>query len=168
MNKIIHNSGSVSSKTHCWYHVSLKALLSGGDNDHVSEPAGSEAAKFRLWVKSKGLSLTRPETKHKDEDVQDGAPTLFVPTGTDKVGCSRVINISCKINCQKLFVSECQWSHLTISWAIWRWERMVDWSGGANHICRLVQAVMLQWMMRYEVRYCAAVRERTMWVKCSQ
>ena len=59
--------------------------MSAGDSDHVSEPAGSEAAKFRLWVKSKGLSLTRPEQCQGDNDCQDGAPTLFVPTGTDKV-----------------------------------------------------------------------------------
>ena len=59
--------------------------MSAGEGDHVSEPAGSEAAKFRLWVKSKGLSLTRPDNGHGDNDCQDGAPTLFVPTGTDKV-----------------------------------------------------------------------------------
>ena len=52
----------------------------------MSEPAGSEAAKFRLWVKSKGLALTRPEVVPEEEghDMLD-TPLLFVPTGTDKV-----------------------------------------------------------------------------------
>lgn len=44
----------------------------------VGEPAGSEAAKFRLWVKSKGLQLGK--------DVEGEEPALFIPTGTDKVG----------------------------------------------------------------------------------
>ena len=52
----------------------------------MSEPAGSEAAKFRLWVKSKGLALTRPEVgpEEREEEGQD-TPLLFVPSGTDKV-----------------------------------------------------------------------------------
>ena len=55
----------------------------------MSEPAGSEAAKFRLWVKSKGLALTRPEVGPEEggqegEDMLD-TPLLFVPSGTDKV-----------------------------------------------------------------------------------
>ena len=50
----------------------------------VSEPAGSEAAKFRLWVKSKGLALSRPGPLQEDEEEEE-APLLFVPTGTDKV-----------------------------------------------------------------------------------
>ena len=52
----------------------------------MSEPAGSEAAKFRLWVKSKGLALTRPGEPEQME-VEEGpdTPLLFVPTGTDKV-----------------------------------------------------------------------------------
>ena len=54
----------------------------------VSEPAGSEAAKFRLWVKSKGLALSRPEGGMEEEEeggVMLDTPLLFVPTGTDKV-----------------------------------------------------------------------------------
>ena len=52
----------------------------------VSEPAGSEAAKFRLWVKSKGLALSRPGPLQEDEEEEEEeAPLLFVPTGTDKV-----------------------------------------------------------------------------------
>ena len=55
----------------------------------MSEPAGSEAAKFRLWVKSKGLALTRPEVgpEEREEEGQDmlDTPLLFVPSGTDKV-----------------------------------------------------------------------------------
>ena len=51
----------------------------------VSEPAGSEAAKFRLWVKSKGLALSRPGPLQEEEEEEEEAPLLFVPTGTDKV-----------------------------------------------------------------------------------
>ena len=57
----------------------------------MSEPAGSEAAKFRLWVKSKGLTLTRPsqletmEVEGEEEEERLTTPLLFVPTGTDKV-----------------------------------------------------------------------------------
>ena len=51
----------------------------------MSEPAGSEAAKFRLWVKSKGLALSRPGPLQEEEEAEEEAPLLFVPTGTDKV-----------------------------------------------------------------------------------
>ena len=61
----------------------------------MSEPAGSEAAKFRLWVKSKGLTLSRPgepepmETEEEQERLD--TPLLFVPTGTDKVSLANTI-----------------------------------------------------------------------------
>ena len=52
----------------------------------MSEPAGSEAAKFRLWVKSKGLALRRPGLEDEEEEEEEKeAPLLYVPTGTDKV-----------------------------------------------------------------------------------
>ena len=73
----------------------IQALLKSEEKPEpisVSEPAGSEAAKFRLWVKSKGLALTRPGDQMDQmdvevEEVQDtlDTPLLFVPTGTDKV-----------------------------------------------------------------------------------
>ena len=70
-----------------------QALLQAGDLDSCCEPAGSEAAKFRLWVKSKGLSLTRPGagagasslTEEGQEGDRGDSPVLYVPTGTDKV-----------------------------------------------------------------------------------
>ena len=65
-----------------------QALLRAGDKDAASEPAGSEAAKFRLWVRSKGLrhSLPEPGLSGPRRDCQEtDAPDLFVPTGTDKV-----------------------------------------------------------------------------------
>ena len=69
-----------------------QALLQAGDLDSCCEPAGSEAAKFRLWVKSKGLSLTRPGAGAGAEEGQEGdrgdSPVLYVPTGTDKVSPS--------------------------------------------------------------------------------
>ena len=59
------------------------AGAAGAAGVSVSEPAGSEAAKFRLWVKSKGLALSRPGPLQEEEEEE--APLLFVPTGTDKV-----------------------------------------------------------------------------------
>ena len=61
-----------------------------------SEPAGSEGAKFRLWVKSKGLQLAPPDSQDvagKDaervgkiiEPEQADETALYLPTGTDKV-----------------------------------------------------------------------------------
>ena len=66
-----------------------QALLRAGDKDSASEAAGSDAAKFRLWVRSKGLSLEVPEPELsglRDDCQEDTVPGLFVPTGTDKVG----------------------------------------------------------------------------------
>ena len=62
----------------------------------MSEPAGSEAAKFRLWVKSKGLALTRPGEPEQMEVEEEGpdTPLLFVPTGTDKVSQAVTIIIT--------------------------------------------------------------------------
>ena len=60
------------------------AGAAGAAGVSVSEPAGSEAAKFRLWVKSKGLALSRPGPLQEEEEEEE-APLLFVPTGTDKV-----------------------------------------------------------------------------------
>ena len=61
------------------------AGAAGAAGVSVSEPAGSEAAKFRLWVKSKGLALSRPGPLQEEEEEEEEAPLLFVPTGTDKV-----------------------------------------------------------------------------------
>ena len=58
----------------------IRALLLASDQGGeqvVGEAAGSEAAKFRLWVKSKGLQLGK--------EVEGEEPALFIPTGTDKV-----------------------------------------------------------------------------------
>ena len=74
-----------------------QALLQAGDLDSCCEPAGSEAAKFRLWVKSKGLSLTRPGAGAEEGQEGDRAdsPVLYVPTGTDKVSPSSCRPPSC-------------------------------------------------------------------------
>ena len=45
---------------------------------------GSELAKFKLWVKSKGFHLGPPEG-HPDFGNQETENTLYLPTGTDKV-----------------------------------------------------------------------------------
>ena len=54
-----------------------------------AEPAGSEGAKFRLWVKSKGLSL-RPGPGEASSQQQDteADTRLYLPTGTEQVRCS--------------------------------------------------------------------------------
>jgi hypothetical protein len=67
----------------------IQALLKCAEKEAGSEPAGSEAAKFRLWVKSKGLQLAQPskevgeEKEFMTEDLEE--PVLYLPTGTDKV-----------------------------------------------------------------------------------
>ena len=48
------------------------------------EPSGSEAAKFRLWVKSKGFHLG-PPAGHPDYGRPGTVDMLYLPTGTDKV-----------------------------------------------------------------------------------
>ena len=45
----------------------------------------SEAAKFKLWVKSKGFHLG-PPPGHIDRGLAHTIDTLYLPTGTDKVG----------------------------------------------------------------------------------
>jgi hypothetical protein len=50
-------------------------------------PAGgstSEAAKFKLWVKSKGFHLG-PPPGHMDRGLPHALDMLYIPTGTDKV-----------------------------------------------------------------------------------
>ena len=74
----------------------IQALLRSEEKPEplsLSEPAGSEAAKFRLWVKSKGLALTRPGEEDQMEEEED-TPLLFVPTGTDKVSQAYTITIT--------------------------------------------------------------------------
>ena len=56
----------------------IRALLLASDQGgEGGEASGSEAAKFRLWVKSKGLQLGK--------EVEGEEPALYIPTGTDKV-----------------------------------------------------------------------------------
>lgn len=47
----------------------------------------SEAAKFKLWVKSKGFHLG-PPPGHADRGLPHTIDTLYLPTGTDKVSLS--------------------------------------------------------------------------------
>lgn len=53
------------------------------------EPAGSEGAKFRLWVKSKGLTLSRgPGVEAGTLGTEAGETedtSLYLPTGTEQV-----------------------------------------------------------------------------------
>lgn len=46
--------------------------------------SSSEAAKFRLWVKSKGFHLG-PPAGHPDYGKLELLDMLYLPTGTDKV-----------------------------------------------------------------------------------
>ena len=51
------------------------------------EPAGSEGAKFRLWVKSKGLTLSPGpgETAGASNQASTEDTSLYLPTGTEQV-----------------------------------------------------------------------------------
>ena len=49
--------------------------------------SSSEAAKFKLWVKSKGFHLG-PPPGHPDQGLPHTVDMLYLPTGTDKVGLS--------------------------------------------------------------------------------
>ncbi len=59
----------------------------GGSAAATTTTAGgstSEAAKFRLWVKSKGFHLG-PPAGHPDCEKPGSSELLYLPTGTDKV-----------------------------------------------------------------------------------
>ena len=67
-----------------------------------AEPAGSEGAKFRLWVKSKGLSL-RPGPGEASSQQQDteADTRLYLPTGTEQVRCQTRILFLVLLNTSK-------------------------------------------------------------------
>ncbi|TRY62067.1 hypothetical protein TCAL_14945 [Tigriopus californicus] len=70
-------------------YARIVALLKSMERDSAggapgSEQTGSEAAKFRLWVKSKGFHLGAP-AGHPDSEKQESKDMLYLPTGTDKV-----------------------------------------------------------------------------------
>ena len=77
-------------RTYCEGPRSVSDLVPGGQLGPVSmggatqQPAGSEAAKFKLWVKSKGFHLG-PPIGHPDSGKPDHDRILYLPTGTDKV-----------------------------------------------------------------------------------
>ena len=50
----------------------------------VGSGSTSEAAKFKLWVKSKGFHLG-PPPGHPDRGLPHTVDMLYLPTGTDKV-----------------------------------------------------------------------------------
>ena len=66
-------------------------LNSRGPSFPPFQPSGSEAAKFRLWVKSKGFTLgpAAPPLGRLggvlDGGEGGGSDVLYLPTGTDKV-----------------------------------------------------------------------------------
>ncbi|XP_059089878.1 nucleolar protein 4-like [Tigriopus californicus] len=69
-------------------YARIVALLKSMERDSAggapgSEQTGSEAAKFRLWVKSKGFHLGAP-AGHPDSEKQESKDMLYLPTGTDK------------------------------------------------------------------------------------
>ena len=69
------------------------------------EPTGSEAAKFRLWVKSKGFCLG-PPAGHPESENPESRDMLYLPTGTDKVSdyesCFPFLSFSLSANTGKL------------------------------------------------------------------
>ena len=60
------------------------AISSNAASLVTTEPTGSEAAKFRLWVKSKGFHFG-PPAGHPDYGLPHTMDLLYLPTGTDKV-----------------------------------------------------------------------------------
>lgn len=65
----------------------------GSGSGSGSEPSGSEAAKFRVWVKGKGFHLG-PPAGHPDYGRPQSSELLYLPTGTDKVRtCTYVYNV---------------------------------------------------------------------------
>ena len=62
----------------------IRALLLAGDHGEggVGEAAGSEAAKFRLWVKSKGLQLGKEvegEEQEQEEEQKQRSQAVVQP-----------------------------------------------------------------------------------------
>ena len=72
-------------------HNQNPLLNSRGPSFPPFQPSGSEAAKFRLWVKSKGFTLgpAAPPLGRLggvlDGGEGGGSDVLYLPTGTDKV-----------------------------------------------------------------------------------
>ena len=98
-------------RTYCEGPRSVSDLVPGGQMGPVAvgvQGAGSEAAKFKLWVKSKGFHLG-PPIGHPDSGKPDHDRILYLPTGTDKViqKNSLVYNIrNCSLHHQ-LLLKQC-------------------------------------------------------------
>ena len=60
----------------------------------VGAGSTSEAAKFKLWVKSKGFHLG-PPPGHPDRGLPHTVDMLYLPTGTDKVSAFYLISVGC-------------------------------------------------------------------------
>ncbi len=76
--------------------VNLLRSLEQHHKDSSGDSTGSEVAKFRLWVKSKGFHLG-PPAGHPDYGKPEATERLYLPTGTDKVSSynnETLINIS--------------------------------------------------------------------------
>ena len=74
---------------------------------NVNEPmapvgSSSEAAKFKLWVKSKGFHLG-PPPGHPDHGLPHTVDMLYLPTGTDKVGGTLDFFFSPEKQCCQLY-----------------------------------------------------------------
>ncbi len=69
------------------------SLVGGGDKEGAPPSGGSssEAAKFKLWVKSKGFHLG-PPPGHPEHGLPHAVDMLYLPTGTDKVSLVKKIN----------------------------------------------------------------------------
>lgn len=91
---------TITTKKYARIVALLKSLTCGNstlapvldkDGNLVPQPqessggSTSEAAKFKLWVKSKGFHLG-PPPGHPDRGLPHTVDTLYLPTGTDKVG----------------------------------------------------------------------------------
>ena len=64
--------------------VALLLACEKAEGGGGGEPSGSEAAKFRLWVKTKSFHLG-PPAGHRDYGKPECRELLYLPGGTDKV-----------------------------------------------------------------------------------
>ena len=83
-----NNNGSSINSINDTNSPPLASLVGGN--------GGSELAKFKLWVKSKGFHLGPPEG-HPDFGNQETESTLYLPTGTDKVSTFFKNIVTCNI-----------------------------------------------------------------------
>ena len=81
-------------RSYCEGPRSINDLIPGASGGPMggTPGSGSEAAKFKLWVKSKGFHLG-PPIGHPDSGKLDHDKILYLPTGTDKVMDTEILSV---------------------------------------------------------------------------